>query len=65
MSPLYIDQGKLIIKDGKLGTTDSCCCCPKCVSGSSSSSSDCCGNEYPRHIGGWYRDWETDRKSVV
>lgn len=31
MSPLYIYNGKLLVKDAKLASSPSCCCCPSLV----------------------------------
>jgi len=30
MSPLTIQDGKLVVRDGKLGAEQACCCCPAC-----------------------------------
>ena len=45
--PLYLLNGKLLVKDGKLTNNSSCCCggCPECTG------STCCGTDYPRQIG--------------
>lgn len=47
MSPVYLQDGKILIQDGKIASNQRCCCdpCEKCTG------SICCSGNYPRAVG--------------